>query len=87
MIAEILGVETSYVTVSVHRSKKILRMLLDEEGREDVSPNLRSIMMLPEAVLREAVPKRFEPFEQFNITMIPKPQKQIRFSSRGIGIA
>ena len=87
MIAEILGVETSYVTVSVHRSKKILRMLLDKEGQEDVSPNLRSIMMLPEAVLREAVPKRFEPFEQFNITMIPKPQKQIRFSSRGIGIA
>ncbi|MBP5162143.1 MAG: hypothetical protein ILP16_04115 [Spirochaetales bacterium] len=87
MIAEILGVETSYVTVSVHRSKKILRLLLDEEGQEDVPQYIRNIMMLPESALRDAVPRRFEPFEQFNITMIPKPEQQIRFSARGKGIA
>ena len=88
LLAEILGIESSYIATAVYRSKKVLKLVSTEEKEHDnMSGHRRNVLQIPDQVLRHAMPNRFEPFEQFNITLIQRPIIHIRFSAQDMGIA
>ena len=88
ILAEVLGIDSAYIATAVYRSKKLLT-LVSTEGNEQVNNpgHRRNVLQLSDNVLRRAVPNRFEPFEQFTITLIPRQKPQIRLPECDMGIA
>ena len=88
LLAEVLGIDSSYIATSVYRSKKVLKLVsIEETEQNSTSRHCRNLLRLSDKALKHAMPNRFEPFEQFHITLVPKPNTHIRFSAQDMGIA
>ena len=89
LLSEVLGIESSYIATAVYRSKKVLELVSTGENEQNNNNmgHRRNVLQVSDNVLRRAMPNRFEPFEQFNITLIQRPNTHIRFSAQDMGIA
>ena len=75
ILSEVLGITSAAIATAVFNAKKILESATTDEVRSG------------EASKRDPGLRRFEPFDEFNITMIPRPDDGEELLLTDIGIA